>query len=81
MIDGCENLQNDVSFFKTFWEFMNPGILNILVCPVSKAKLGFSADRKWLLCKASGLAYPIKDGVPVLLESEARRLSVDEQLD
>lgn len=60
---------------------MNPSILNILVCPVSKAKLTLSSDEKWLICKASGLAYPIKDGVPVLLESEARGLGVNEQLD
>ena len=60
---------------------MKPGILNILVCPVTKAKLILSKDEKWLICKASGLAYPIIDDVPVLLESAARELSPDEQLD
>lgn len=60
---------------------MNPDLLKILVCPVSKAKLILSEDKQWLLCKVSSLAYPIKDGIPVLIADEARALSVDEQLD
>ena len=54
-------------------------LLEILVCPVSKAPLIWHEDTSELLCKASGLAYPIRDGIPVLLEEEARSLS-DEEL-
>lgn len=54
-------------------------LLEILVCPVSKAPLIWREDANELLCKASGLAYPIRDGIPVLLEEEARTLS-DEEL-
>lgn len=54
-------------------------LLEILVCPVSKAPLIWREDANELLCKASGLAYPIRDGIPVLLEEEARSLA-DEEL-
>ncbi len=56
-------------------------LLSILVCPVSKASLEYDREQQELVCRASGLAYPIRDGIPVMLESEARRLSVDEKLD
>lgn len=56
-------------------------LLSILVCPVSKASLEYDRERHELVCRASGLAYPIRDGIPVMLESEARVLSVDEKLD
>ncbi|MBV1932341.1 MAG: Trm112 family protein [Porticoccaceae bacterium] len=56
-------------------------LLSILVCPVSKASLEYDRERDELVCRASGLAYPIRDGIPVMLESEARVLSVDEKLD
>lgn len=55
-------------------------LLEILVCPVSKAPLEYDQQRNELVCKASGLAYPIRDGIPVMLESEARVLSTDEKL-
>ena len=54
-------------------------LLEILVCPVSKAPRVWREDANELVCKASGLAYPIRDGIPVLLEEEARPLS-DEEL-
>ncbi|MDF1628886.1 MAG: Trm112 family protein [Alcanivoracaceae bacterium] len=54
-------------------------LLEILVCPVSKAPLIWLEDGNRLACKASGLAYPIRDGIPVLLEEEAHPLS-DEEL-
>lgn len=56
-------------------------LLAILVCPVSKAPLEYDEENNELICKASGLAYPIRDGIPVMLESEARQLSADEKLD
>ena len=50
-------------------------LLSILVCPVSKAPLEYDKENQELICKASGLAYPIRDGIPVMLEEEARQLS------
>jgi uncharacterized protein YbaR (Trm112 family) len=55
-------------------------LLAILVCPVSKAPLDYDEEQQELVCKASGLAYPIRDGIPVMLESEARLLTTDEKL-
>tara|TARA_Y100000994_G_C15655097_1_gene427059 strand:+ start:903 stop:1109 length:207 start_codon:yes stop_codon:yes gene_type:complete len=59
---------------------MDKELLSILVCPVTKAPLEYDKDAQELICKASGLAYPIKDGIPFMVESEARVLSVDEKL-
>ena len=59
---------------------MDKKLLSILVCPVSKAPLEYNSDTNELLCRASGLAYPIRDGIPVMLEGEARALSADEKL-
>ncbi|MFU8763976.1 MAG: Trm112 family protein [Haliea sp.] len=55
-------------------------LLSILVCPVTKAPLAYDKDKQELICKASGLAYPVRDGIPVMLESEARQLTADEKL-
>ena len=60
---------------------MDKKLLDILVCPVSKAPLVYHKAQQELVCKASGLAYPVRDGIPVMLEGEARSLSVDERLD
>lgn len=58
---------------------MDKKLLQILVCPVSKAPLQYDAANNELICVASGLAYPIRDDIPVMLESEARQLSSDEK--
>ncbi len=55
-------------------------LLSILVCPVSKAPLDYDEENQELVCKASGLAYPIRDGIPVMLEVEARQLTTEEKL-
>jgi uncharacterized protein YbaR (Trm112 family) len=55
-------------------------LLSILVCPVTKAPLVYDEDKQELVCKASGLAYPIRDGIPVMLEEEARLLNAEEKL-
>ena len=55
-------------------------LLQILVCPVTKAPLDYDESAQELVCKASGLAYPVRDGIPVLLEGEARILIADEKL-
>ena len=60
---------------------LDPMLLNFLVCPVSKAPLLYDDAKQELLCKASGLAYPIRDGIPVMLEEEARALTTEEKLD
>ena len=54
-------------------------LLSLLVCPVSKAPLIYEEDKKELVCVASGLAYPIRDDIPVMLESEARQMSMEER--
>jgi len=54
-------------------------LLDILVCPVSKAPLEYDRERQELVCRASGLAYPVRDGIPIMLESEARQLSAEER--
>ena len=57
-------------------------LLSILVCPVSKGPLTYINDSESsteeLRCRLSGLAYPVRDGIPVMLESEARQLTVEE---
>ena len=58
---------------------LDPKLLEILVCPVSKASLTYRQDAAELWCRASGLAYPIRDGIPVMLESEARELTAQER--
>ena len=55
-------------------------LLAILVCPVCKGPLHFDNESHELICRADGLAYPIRDDIPVMLESEARQLSTDEKL-
>jgi len=55
-------------------------LLSILVCPVTKAPVEYDQDKDELICRASGLAYPVRDGIPVMLESEARQLTADEKL-
>lgn len=57
---------------------MEQKLLDILVCPVSKAPLVYDKVRQELICKESRLAYPVRDGIPVMLESEARKLADDE---
>lgn len=54
-------------------------LLSILVCPVTKAPLTYRPEQQELVCYASGLAYPIRDDIPVMLESEARQLTLEEK--
>lgn len=60
---------------------MDKKLLSLLVCPVSKAPLEYREEQQELVCKASGLAYPVRDGIPVMLESEARQLTAEEKLE
>lgn len=54
-------------------------LLAMLVCPVSNASLTYVEAQDELVCPASGLAYPIRDGIPVMLESEARTITLEEK--
>jgi len=56
----------------------DPKLLEILVCPVTKTRLVYDRERRELISKAAGLAYPIRDGVPIMLPGEARELSAEE---
>ena len=58
---------------------MDTKLLELLVCPVTKGPLQWDADRRELVSRSARPAYPVRDGIPVLLENEARTLS-DEEL-
>lgn len=53
----------------------DPKLLEILVCPVTRDTLTYDKDNQELISKKAGLAYPIKDGIPILLADEARELN------
>ncbi len=57
---------------------MNPKLLDILVCPVTKGPLVYDKQKQELVSKGARLAYPVRDGIPVMLEDEARRLEEHE---
>jgi uncharacterized protein YbaR (Trm112 family) len=57
---------------------MDRRLLEIVVCPVCGGKLEHRSAQKELVCRADRLAYPIEDGLPVMLEDEARRMSLEE---
>ncbi|WP_432721881.1 Trm112 family protein [Jeongeupia wiesaeckerbachi] len=59
---------------------MDAKLLEILVCPVCKGPLVFDKTKQELICKADRLAYPIRDGIPVMLEGEARELDPTEEV-
>ena len=59
---------------------MDPKLLEILVCPICKGPLVHRRDAKELICKADRLAYPITDGIPVMLEEDARKLGPLEEV-
>ena len=57
---------------------MDSKLLELLVCPVTKGPLVYDRDRQELVSHSARLAYPVRDGIPVLLENEARPLTDDE---
>ena len=59
---------------------MDPKLLELLVCPVTKGHLDYDRQHQELLSRGARLAYPIRDGIPILLDDEARTLS-DEELE
>ena len=56
---------------------VDPKLLEILVCPLTKGTLRYDRDRQELISDQAGLAYPIRDGIPIMLVDEARRLDED----
>ncbi len=59
---------------------MDLKLLDILVCPLCKAPLVYKKSENELICKADRLAFPIRDGIPVMLEDEARKLPAEEEV-
>ena len=57
---------------------MDTKLLELLVCPVTKGPLVYDRERQELISRSARLAYPIRDGIPVLLEHEARTITDDE---
>jgi uncharacterized protein YbaR (Trm112 family) len=57
---------------------MDKKLLEILVCPVTKGPLIYDKEKQELISKSARLAYPVRDGIPVMLEDEARTLSAEE---
>ena len=57
---------------------MDKRLLDILVCPVTKGSLVYETQKQELISVSAALAYPVRDGIPVMLEEEARRLSAEE---
>ena len=57
---------------------MDSKLLELLVCPVTKGPLTFDRDKQELISKSARLAYPVRDGIPVMLEEEARKLAPSE---
>ncbi len=57
---------------------VDPKMLELLVCPLTKGRLRFDADKKELISQKARLAYPVRDGIPIMLVSEARELESDE---
>lgn len=59
---------------------IDPRLLEILVCPLCKGPLLYRKEAGELVCKADRLAYPVKDGIPVMLEDDARKLDPAEEI-
>lgn len=57
---------------------MDTKLLELLVCPVTKGPLEYQRDKQELISRSARLAYPVRDGLPVMLENEARALSDEE---
>jgi uncharacterized protein YbaR (Trm112 family) len=60
---------------------MDAKLLDLLVCPICKGPLVYHKTEQELVCKADRLAYPIRDGIPVMLEEEARKLDPAAEVD
>lgn len=59
---------------------MDKKLLDILVCPICKGKLAYDSGAAELVCPVDRLAFPVRDGIPVMLAEEARELAADEEI-
>ena len=59
---------------------LDKNLLEILACPICKGPLVYKKENAELICKADRLAYPIRDGIPVMLEEEARKIPLEEEV-
>jgi uncharacterized protein YbaR (Trm112 family) len=59
---------------------LDKNLLEILACPICKGKLHYNKTTGELICKIDRLAFPIRDDIPVMLETEAREISADENI-
>ncbi len=57
---------------------MDPKLLELLVCPVTKGPLDLDREKNELISRSARLAYPIRDGIPIMLEAEARPMTAEE---
>lgn len=55
----------------------DPRLLEMLVCPLTKTRLSYDAELQELVSRAAGLAFPIRDGIPIMLAGEAREVDMD----
>ncbi len=75
MSDKPENIQSETKERASGEQTrVDPRLLEILVCPLTKSTLEYDADRQELISRSARLAYPIRDGIPIMLPEEARRL-------
>ena len=58
---------------------VDPKLLELLACPLTKGPLSWDAERSELVSKLAKLAYPVRDGIPIMLPSEARRMDAGEE--
>lgn len=59
---------------------VDPKLLEILVCPICRGKLTYRKSQDELVCKVDRLGFPVKDGIPVMLEDDARKLPPEEEI-
>lgn len=60
---------------------MDKKLIAMLACPVCKGELQLNDERSELICRPDGMAFPVRDGIPVMLATEARTLTTDERLE
>jgi uncharacterized protein YbaR (Trm112 family) len=67
-----------INLFESYHRLMDTKLLELLVCPVTKGPLTFDREKQELVSRSARLAYPVRDGIPILLENEARVLTDEE---
>lgn len=65
-------------WMQSYHPHMDTKLLELLVCPLTKGPLDYDRERQELISRSARLAYPVRDGIPIMLENEARPLSEDE---